>query len=100
MNEEVGISFKNFHENSLHDFVQDQFENVKRNVQFEQPSYGKQMTEFSKGCHVLYDPVAEHMNFFFIFFQLEWLVICLQKGSSPLSYLVAIMILPSDSNQA
>ena len=39
--EEVGISFGNCHENSLHDSFQDQFDNLQGNVQFEHPSYGK-----------------------------------------------------------
>ena len=40
-NEEVGISFGIWHENSLHDPFQDQFDNVQGNEQFEHPSYDK-----------------------------------------------------------
>ena len=43
-NEEVGISFGNCHENSLHDYFQDQFENVWGNEQFGHPSYDEQIT--------------------------------------------------------
>ena len=65
LNAEVDISFGNCHENSLHDSFQDQFDNVQGNVQFKHPSYSKQMIEFFEGCHVLYDPVADHMDKFF-----------------------------------
>ena len=40
------------HENSCQGSFENQFDNLQRELLFEQPSHGKQMTEFFEGCHV------------------------------------------------
>ena len=43
----------------MHDSFEEQFENVQVDLQFEQPYWGKPMTENFAGCH---NPMAEYMD--------------------------------------
>ena len=59
LNEVVDISFKNCHENSLHDSFKDQFDKVLEELHLEHFCHGKQITENFAGYH---DPVEEYME--------------------------------------
>ena len=58
----MDVSPGNCHVFSLHSCFEDQFDSVQGNLQLGQPSHGKQMTEFCKGCHVFSDLVVEYME--------------------------------------
>ena len=50
------------HEHSCQGSFKRKFNNLQRELLFEQPSHGKQMTEFFEGFHVFYDPVGEYIE--------------------------------------
>ena len=45
--EEVDVSFETFQEHSLHSFLEEKFDNVQVEIQFEHPCHDKHITEFS-----------------------------------------------------
>ena len=56
------ILVENCHEHSCQGSFKRQFNDLQMELLFEQPSHGKQMTEFFEGFHVFYDPVVEYME--------------------------------------
>ena len=66
-NKIVDVSCKSCHENSLHDYFEEQFDSVQVELQFEQPYWCKQMTGKFEGFQRFYDPVADYVENF-----LQW----------------------------
>ena len=62
LNEFAEVLVEDCHEHSCQGYFKEQFNTLQRELLFEQPSHGKQMTEFFEGFHVFYDPVAEYME--------------------------------------
>ena len=59
LDEEVDVSFANCQEHSLHGFLEELFDSVQVEIQFEKPCHERYITKYIASCH---DPVEEYME--------------------------------------